>query len=439
MTERMDRIYQKDKEENKEFDDAVKGGTLDNLREGVKIRQKENQPSQMDAYLQSLPPGVRKDEMSNTGESWATYGATLLGTTAAIKYPMAALTVLGAPTNVQELQLDLLSAKSGQLPNRLRARAIGRITGVVDEVFDPVRKWTRDKFGNKQLVFGPGAMKRDQLKRFTWNDLNSRTLNRHFNMKGDSRLFNKVNTHLSAMDDFRLMNTDKRFPMSGFSKYYGKKPTVIIDGKTWGIGWSRKKNNYELFDPKSRIQSRIRRLSKDLTSNASEENKRQIIYAIKRDLNKQSQNLTPDQWDILIQNPGGVYVEHLIAIDSPFWKTKRAYYQPGDARNLKIIGDQNFKVLKDNIEKHIHATYGDMYYIDYDHLTQNLILRNTASGKTLPTQIPGYGKATDWRIYLQDTFAGNPMRTLEEVDPPIPSNISRQIEGTESEGWYFNK
>ena len=50
-----------------------------------------------------------------------------------------------------------------------------------------------------------------------------------------------------------------------------------------------------------------------------------------------------------------------------------------------------------------------------------------------------YGKATDWRIYLQDTFAGNPMRTLEEVDPPIPSNISRQIEGTESEGWYFNK
>ena len=123
----------------------------------MKIRQKENQPSQIDlTNVESLPPGVRKDAMSNTGESWATYGAALLGTTAAIKYPMAALTVLGAPTNVKELQLDLLEVKSGQLPNRLRARAVSRIAGVVDEVFDPVKKWTRDKVtGAKNLLPNP--------------------------------------------------------------------------------------------------------------------------------------------------------------------------------------------------------------------------------------------------------------------------------------------
>ena len=32
MTERMDSIYKKDKEENKEFDEAVKDGDLDSLR-----------------------------------------------------------------------------------------------------------------------------------------------------------------------------------------------------------------------------------------------------------------------------------------------------------------------------------------------------------------------------------------------------------------------
>ena len=40
--------YARDAEENKEFDEAVKGGTLEDLREGVKVRKREAEESNKD-------------------------------------------------------------------------------------------------------------------------------------------------------------------------------------------------------------------------------------------------------------------------------------------------------------------------------------------------------------------------------------------------------
>ena len=123
----------------------------------------------------------------------------------------------------------------------------------------------------------------------------------------------------------------------------------------------------------------------------------------------------------------------MISVKSPYWKTKRgknAGYLAGDSQNLKVLTDQNFKKLKDNIEKHVHAKYKN-YYVDYDGVSQNLIIRNLETGEALPTQIPGYGKAGKWKQYIDDTLADRDMQSLVDVDPNVPPNVARQMENYE--------
>ena len=268
-------------------------------------------------------------------------------------------------------------------------------------------------------------------KRFTWRDIPGKRLWK--SGKPDPKVTSRVDEIINKMDDWRLSHSDLDRPMTGFVKNYGRKPTFWLDGREYVVGWSRKKGTYEIDDLQKRIDRRASRLAGDKTSNPQSASIREIKIAISRDLNKQAKNLPVEEWDIIIQNPGDAYVEHLIAVKSPYWKTKRGQnsgYLAGDAKNLKVLTDQNFKTLKDNIEKHVHAKHKD-YYVDYDPLSQNLIIRNLETGEALPTQIPGYGKAKEWKQYIDDTLAGKPMQGLEVVDPPIPPNVARQMENYE--------
>jgi len=264
--------------------------------------------------------------------------------------------------------------------------------------------------------------------RFTWRDIKGNKLWK--SGQPDPRVTSKVDSILGMMDEWRLSHSNLERPMTGFVKHYGRKPTFWQDGKEWGIGWSRKKNNYEIFDVQARIDSRAKRLAGDKTSSDYSYKLRQIKEAFKRDLNKQAKELPVEQWDIMIQNPGDAYIEHLIAIDSPFWKSKRGKnsgYLAGDSKNLKPLTDQNFKSLKDRIEKHVHAKHKDLY-VDYDPKTQNIILRNLETGKALDTQIPGIGDPTKAKEYVADSLAGNPMQSLETINPKTPPNVHRQIQ-----------
>ena len=241
---------------------------------------------------------------------------------------------------------------------------------------------------------------------------------------------------VDAMDTWRIQHAGKERPMTGFTKHFGRNPTIIIDGQEHVIGWSRKANNrkggYTIRNLEKHKAVQRSRIEKNLTSNASEAEKSKIQELIKRDINFKSKTLDPDQWDLLIQNPGDAYREHWISVKSPFWNSKRgknAGYKAGDLRNMKILGDQNFKSLKDRIETRVHSKHKDLY-VDYDHSTQNLILRDLKTGKALPTQIPGYGKAAQWETYLDDALNSRPMKAIENVYSPedvAPANISRQL------------
>ena len=271
----------------------------------------------------------------------------------------------------------------------------------------------------------------DGFKRFKWYELDSKIVNRVANT--DNKVLSKVQSTIDMMDDWRFKNITSNRPMTGFIKEYGK-PTFWFENKEWGIGWSRSANNktggYEIFDVQKRIERRAARLHGDKVSNPESASLRQIKEALRRDLNKQAKDLPVEQWDLMIQNPGDAYIEHLIAVKSPYWKSKRgknAGYLAGDSKNLKVLTDQRFKSLKDRIESHVHANYKDLY-VDYDPITQNLVLKNLDTGKALPTQIPGYGRPSDWYVYLEDALSNKPMKSIVDVSPETAPNVQRQID-----------
>ena len=112
MTEKMDEIYEKDKEENKEFDEAVSGGSLEDLREGVKIRQKQLNP--IDS-LNNLAQTWDKDRQSQIDR-----GAQLVDT--AVTSGLEKLNVPGAQfigdraRNISGFTADMLYPESWELP-----------------------------------------------------------------------------------------------------------------------------------------------------------------------------------------------------------------------------------------------------------------------------------------------------------------------------------
>ena len=286
-------------------------------------------------------------------------------------------------------------------------------------------------------------------RRYSWTDIEKgkKILDRELSNKN----IEPVQNLLAKLDDYRLSNVGAEYPLQGFSRWFGRRPTFIgVNGIEYGIGWSRKNQAYEVYNATQRIKSRAKKLAAGAASNPEKAKEAAILFALKRDINRTSRvwnkatksyDIQPvDLWDIIIQNPGSAYVEHLISVNSPFWKSplaKKIGYKAGDPENLKIIGDQNFKVLKDNIEKHIHRVYNGQFFVDYDKATQNLVIRNTLNGRELPTQIPGYGRAIDFRTYIEDAFQGKPMKSLVEVNPDVPPNILKQMKEQYERGWYY--
>ena len=129
--------------------------------EDVKIKSKE---FDHDAWLKSLPPGAREDHLHGGKTASPLSDLAMFGLTfAAVKNPLLALTIAGAPTNTQELSQELTQLKQnplkiGKLANAYRARALKRaynlgkkvpgVSGVIDKTEGIIPRLR----GIKQLV-----------------------------------------------------------------------------------------------------------------------------------------------------------------------------------------------------------------------------------------------------------------------------------------------
>jgi|LULN01.1.fsa_nt_gb hypothetical protein len=127
----------------------------------VKIK---SEPFDYDAYIQSLPPGVREDALHG-GKTQSPLGnlAILGATYGAVTAPFTALTIAGAPTNMQEISQELAMMKSnplniGKLGNYYRTRALkraydfGKKVPVVSDVIDETSGIVPRLRGLKQLA-----------------------------------------------------------------------------------------------------------------------------------------------------------------------------------------------------------------------------------------------------------------------------------------------
>ena len=450
--------YQKDVEENKEFDKTLnpKGDfqrpSVEQLKQGVKIRNKSRYRSgegseeflkKTSKFLQDNQP-TPADISEGLVDAKATHTASMLGGSILGEYlplPKGTGAVVGGAIGyaASRAKRELVDFTFNQA-KRVWEDGVGWVYRSLDgsvagktleELWQNTQARVRGiqsmATGEGLTQSGTGMKTGGGGKRFNWKDLDSKVLWRAANQ--DQRVIAKAQATIDMLDDWRLSHSDLDRPMTGYVKEHGK-PTFWSEGKEWGIGWSRKKNNYEIYDVQARIDSRAARLAGDKTSNPESASLRQIKEAFRRDLNKQAAELPVEQWDIMIQNPGDAYIEHLIAVKSPFWKTQRGKnvgYLAGDSKNLKVLTDQNFKKLKDSVERTVHARHKD-FYVDYDPNSQNLILRNLKTGEALPTQIPGIGDATQARVYIEDALASRPMRDIVDINPKTPSNVQRQIQ-----------
>lgn len=133
--------------------------------------------------------------------------------------------------------------------SKLKRKTLQRISSKIDNWLSSkdFSLFNKDVKVNRSNAFGPGAADASQFKRFSFRDVqqNSNVLTRLWNQKGDVRSVEKI---IQAMDDWRLSHTDLERPMTGFTRNFGRKPTFKVDGVEYGIGWSRKKNNYEVFN-----------------------------------------------------------------------------------------------------------------------------------------------------------------------------------------------
>ena len=189
MTERMDRIYQKDKEENKEFDDAVKGGDLDSLREGVKIRKKQNL-NPIDAiseiagtwdtgrreHIENIAQGTDKFVTNLTGNEWIGDRArNIAGFATDITYPESwelPLLSVGAAASVADGPFPAGEAFTAAMygkgvgsrilrkGSKILKSPVIHFANIIDDVWQSGTRWTRDKFGGKQLVTPDGMVMR---------------------------------------------------------------------------------------------------------------------------------------------------------------------------------------------------------------------------------------------------------------------------------------
>ena len=183
MTERMDSIYKKDKEENKEFDEAVKDGDLDSLREGVKIRQKQNLnpinaiselagtwDTGRREHIENIAQGTDKFVTNLTGNEWIGDRArNIAGFATDITYPeswelplmaTAAAIPIDGPLGEASIYGTGVINRGRRLFKQGGQAVAANFANVINDVWQSGTRWTRDKFGSKQLVTPDGMVMR---------------------------------------------------------------------------------------------------------------------------------------------------------------------------------------------------------------------------------------------------------------------------------------
>ena len=143
------------------------------------------------------------------------------------------------------------------------------------------------------------------------------------------------------------------------------------------------------------------------------------------------------------ENKGFIFVEHIHAQNSPYWKyVSKGQFKPRDTSNLMIVKNENFGKLKTSIEKHIYDNKdfvfpeGKRLILDYDKTRDVLVLKQLQDNGRLNRigDISPITNPRNWKRALDAALEGHTIRTgkvgeIQQViqgDPDIDRNVDLQ-------------
>ena len=217
--------------------------------------------------------------------------------------------------------------------------------------------------------------------------------------------------------------------------------------------WSVTDKNYKPYDLLKRNETILRRLRWNVNRSKKAKWYSDRVYsiskannAILRRLLKELRAEDPVKYFEIMgntrkyaTNKGFIFVEHIHAQNSPFWKYMSPNFKPRDTKNLMIVYGEEFGKLKTNIEselynnKNIKFPDGKRLIVDFDKTLDAIAIKQLQDTGRLKLMghVPRTTNPEDWRKALKDALAGYKVQpgkageiaSLMKSDPKVPPHV----------------
>ena len=217
--------------------------------------------------------------------------------------------------------------------------------------------------------------------------------------------------------------------------------------------WSISKNTYVPYDLLKRNETILRRLRWNVNRSTKSKWYSDRVYkiskadnAVLRQLLRELRAEDPVRYFEIMgdtrkyaTNKGFIFVEHIHAQNSPFWKYMSPNFKPRDTKNLMIVRNEEFGKLKTSIEREIYENKnftfpeGKRLLLDYDRKRDVLVLKQLQDTGRLKWMgdISPITNPKDWRKALAAALKGHKIepgkrgeiQQVMQADPEVPRYV----------------
>ena len=217
--------------------------------------------------------------------------------------------------------------------------------------------------------------------------------------------------------------------------------------------WSISKNTYVPYDLLKRNETILKRLRWNVNRSTKAKWYSDRVYkiskadnAVLRQLLRELRAEDPVRYFEIMgdtrkyaTNKGFIFVEHIHAQNSPFWKYMSPNFKPRDTKNLMIVYGEEFGKLKTNIENELYKNKnfkfpdGKRLLVDFDKTLDVITIKQLQDNGRLKLigHIPRTTNPQDWRKALKDALAGYKVQpgkegeiaSLMKSDPKVPPHV----------------
>ena len=272
----------------------------------------------------------------------------------------------------------------------------------------------------------------------------------------DPKLIDQAESIIKELDLFKTTEGSSQ----QYAKWSSKRPTtgfrgtrtvpyINSDGVASEVAfrWSISKNTYVPYDLVKRQNTILKRLRWNVNRSPKAKWYSDKVYkiakqdnAVLRQLLEELREENPQRYFDLMgdtrhyaTNKGFIFVEHIHAQNSPYWKyVSKGQYKPRDTKNLMIVKNENFGKLKTSIENHIYNNKdfvfpdGKRLLLDYDKTRDVLVLKQLQDTGIMKRigDISPITNPRNWKRALDAALEGHTIKTgkLGEIQQVIQAD-----------------